>query len=148
MPTLLNLRPDVSDVDAVCAAVDRERDRRLALDFTYDFGATPAVNDAGETIAAGSRALQMAPQNRADWQTVHGLALAAVVAGSPNAVIPLRAEDNWNIQTPAIQVLACLAAAALRGSAIVFYGGALKTAIRAAEDEAALDAIDIEVGWP
>lgn len=132
-------------VEEACARVDAERDRRLALDFAYDFGATLAIDDAGTEIEAGVRALQMAPANRADWQTVHGLALAAIISGSPTAVMPIRCEDNWNVQTTALEIVACLTAATLRGSALVFHGGALKTAIWAAEDPTA---IDIMVGWP
>lgn len=137
--------PLAERVATVCAAIDAERDRRLALDFAYDFGATPAVDDQGIEIEAGVRALQMAPANRADWQTVHGLALAAIISGSPTAVMPIRCEDNWNVQTTALEIVACLTAATLRGSALVFYGGALKTAARASADP---EAIDILTGWP
>lgn len=139
------VQPRAVTVAEACARVDAERDRRLALDFAYDFGATVAIDDQGVEIAAGVRALQMAPANRADWQTIHGLALAAIISGSPTAVMPIRCEDNWNVQTTALEIVACLTAATLRGSALVFHGGALKTAIRAAGDPAA---IDIMVGWP
>ena len=145
MPVLFEHGPVLPLAEALCRAVDAERDRRLALDFPYDFGATVAVDDAGIEIAAGVRALQMAPTNRADWQTIHGLALAAIITGSPEAVMPIRCEDNWNVQTTAVQIVAVLTAATLRGSAVLFHGGALKTAIRAAEDPMS---IDITAGWP
>ena len=128
-----------------CAQVDAERDRRMAQDFAYDFGETLAVNDAGEEIAAGERLLQMTPLDRANWQTLQGAALTAFISGTPETVLPIRAEDNWNIQTTAEQVLQVLAAMTQHGAALLFAGGALKSAIRASEEPAS---IDITEGWP
>lgn len=136
--------PPVS-VEALCAAVDAERDRRMALDWTYDFGTTPALDDDQVQIEAGVRSLQMRPEDRANWQTLQGAALTAVVSGQPGTILPMRAEDNWNIQTTAAQVLEVLAAMTAHGSALLFAGGAIKSAIRSAEDPAS---IDIMAGWP
>jgi hypothetical protein len=94
----------------LCSAVDAERDRRAALDFSYDFGETAAFDDDGQGIAAGIRQLQMREADRANWQALQGAALTAVVSGQPDLVMPMRAEDNWNIQTTATQVLQVLAA--------------------------------------
>lgn len=132
-------------VASMCAAVDAERDRRLALDFTYDFGETPAVDDGGAEIEAGERHLQMRESDRANWQALQGAALTAIVSGQPDLVMPMRAEDNWNIQTTATQVLQVLAAMIAQGSALLFHGGALKSAIRAAEDPTS---VNIMAGWP
>lgn len=132
-------------VASLCAAVDAERDRRLALDFTYDFGETPAVDDGGVEIEAGERHLQMRESDRANWQALQGAALTAIVSGQPDTVLPMRAEDNWNIQTTATQVLQVLAAMTAHGAALLFHGGALKSAIRTAEDPAS---VDILTGWP
>lgn len=128
-----------------CAQVDAERDRRMAQDFAYDFGEAPALNDAGDEIEAGERLLQMTPLDRANWQTLQGAALTAFISGTPETVLPIRAEDNWNIQTTAEQVLQVLAAMTEHGAALLFAGGAIKSAIRAAEDPAS---IDITEGWP
>jgi hypothetical protein len=132
-------------VARLCTAVDAERDRRLALDFTYDFGETQAVDDSGGEIQAGERRLQMSPLDRSNWQTLQGAALTAVVGGAPETILPIRAEDNWNIQTNAAQVLQVLATMTAYGAALLFHGGALKSAIRAAEDPAS---VDILAGWP
>lgn len=132
-------------VARLCTAVDAERDRRLALDFTYDFGETQAVDDSGAEIQAGERRLQMSPLDRSNWQTLQGAALTAFISGTPETVLPIRAEDNWNIQTTAEQVLQVLAAMTEHGAALLFAGGAIKSAIRAAEDPAS---IDITAGWP
>ena len=132
-------------VERLCAAVDAERDRRTALDFAYDFGSTQALNDAGEVIEAGVRHLQMRTADRANWQALQGAALTAVVSGQADTVMPMRAEDNWNIQTTAAQVLQVLGAMIEHGAALLFHGGALKSEIRSADDPAS---IDILAGWP
>lgn len=132
-------------VARLCAAVDAERDRRLSLDFTYDFGEALATDDGGVEIEAGERRLQMSPLDRSNWQTLQGVALTAVVGGAPDTILPMRAEDNWNIQTTATEVLQVLASMTAHGTALLFYGGALKSALRAAEDPTS---IDILTGWP
>ena len=131
-------------VEQLCAAIDAERDRRMAEDFTHDFGATPALDDQGNEIEAGERQLQMRPEDRANWQTLQGAALTAVVNSQSNAILPMRAEDNWNIQTTALQVLGVLAAMTQHGAALLFAGGALKSQQRAIYPEA----VDITTGWP
>lgn len=146
-PLMAEPEPETADqtVDRLCRAVDAERDRRTALDFVYDFGATPAVDDQGEEIEAGERHLQMRAEDRGNWQALQGAALTAVVSGQPDAIMPMRAEDNWNIQTTAAQVLQVLAEMIGHGAALLFHGGALKSAIRAAEDPTT---VDIMAGWP
>ena len=131
-------------VEQLCAAIDAERDRRMALDFNHDFGTTPALDDLGNEIEAGERLLQMRPEDRANWQTLQGAALTAVVGGRPNAILPMRAEDNWNIQTTALQVLGVLAEMTQHGAALLFAGGALKSQQRAIYPEV----VDISTGWP
>lgn len=134
---------------AKLTAVDTERDRRLQLDFGYDFGGLAAIDDAGATITAGLRQLQMrfAPDQR-NWQALQSQALAAVVMGAPTALMPMRAEDNWNVQTTAADVLAATTAMFLRNAAILFHGAALKSQVRAAADTAGVAAVDLAVGWP
>lgn len=129
----------------LCAAVDAERDRRTALDFVHDFGTIPALNGAGEEIEAGVRHLQMRDADRARWQALQGAALTAIVSGQPDALMPMRAEDNWNIQTTATQVLSVLAAMTAHGAALLFFGASLKDAVRAAADP---ETVDIASGWP
>jgi hypothetical protein len=133
---------------AKIAWLDGERDRRQRLDFVYDFGATMAIDDFAEEIEAGERSLQMGPEDQKNWMVLQGQALAAAAAGSPGAVLPMRAEDNWNVQTTAAQVLTVTSAMVLRNSQLLFFAGGLKSQVRAAEDLAELDAIDLSTGWP
>ncbi|WP_392353046.1 hypothetical protein V8F63_09845 [Brevundimonas sp. LF-1] len=137
--------PPALTAEDICRQIDAERDRRTALDFAYDFGATPAVDDSGAQIAAGERLLQMRPEDQRNWQALQGAALTAIVSGAPDTTLPLRAEDNWNIQTTAAQVLQVLAAMTAHASAMLFHGGALKSQVRAADDPAS---VDWTTGWP
>lgn len=135
----------------ILAAIDVERDRRQQLDFSYDFGPTPAVDDFGEQIEAGVRILQMGVADQLNWGFLQSQALAAFVNGGGATLMPMRAEDNWNIQTTAAQVLAVNAAMFSRNAALLFHGGQLKTKARAAiaaNDHSALAAVPIETGWP
>ncbi|MNS19406.1 hypothetical protein D3C72_511250 [compost metagenome] len=129
----------------ICRLIDAERDRRTALDFAHDFGVTPALDDSGAEIEAGVRLLQMRAEDQRNWQALQGAALTAVVSSAPETILPMRAEDNWNIQTPAALVLQVLAAMTAHGSALLFHGGALKSQVRAATDPASVDWMS---GWP
>lgn len=67
------------------------------------------------------------------------------MSGAPDTVLPMRAEDNWNIQTTAAQVLQVLAAMTAHASALLFHGGSLKSQVRAAADPVSVDWM---TGWP
>lgn len=123
-----------ASAERICRLIDSERDRRQQLDFPWDFGATPALDDMGQEAPAGVRSLQMGLRNQSDWQGLHAFALAAVVGGQPERLLPMRCDDNVNVQTEAVQVLTVLQAAALRNSRLVFIGGALKTQVRMSAD--------------
>lgn len=134
---------------ALIRDIDVERDRRQQLDFSYDFGETLAQDDAGNVQPAGVKSLQMRfdPDQR-NWQALQSQAVVAVMAGQGAAVMPMRAEDNYNIATTAAQVIEVTRAMVERNAAILFYGGALKSQVRSATTHEALDAISITVGWP
>lgn len=134
---------------AMIRDIDAERDRRQQLDLVYDFGEILAQDDDGNVAPAGPKALQMRfdPDQR-NWQALQSTALAAVVAGQGETILPMRAEDNWNVQTTAMQVLQATAAMVARNAPILFYGGALKSQVRAATTHQALDAINVTAGWP
>ncbi|MET3527271.1 hypothetical protein [Phenylobacterium koreense] len=134
---------------ALLIAIDAERDRRQQLDLVYDFGEIVAVDDAGNEAPAGQKALQMKfePDQR-NWLGLQSQALAAVFSGQGELVMPMRAEDNFNVQTTALQVLGATAAMVARNAAILFFGGQLKTQVRNAANATVLDAININIGWP
>ena len=131
------------------ALIDAERDRRQQLDVVYDFGDIEAIDDDNAVTVAGAKALQMRfdPDQR-NWLGLQSQALAAVITGQGGMTMPMRAEDNYNVQTTAMQVLGATAALFARNAAILFHGGSLKTQVRNASNGAALDAINISIGWP
>lgn len=145
-PLMAQPEPETPEriVERLCRAIDAERDRRTALDFVYDFGTTSARDDNGQEIEAGVRHLQMRPEDRGNWQALQGAALTAVISGQTTAILPMRAEDNWNIQTTALEVLGVLGAMTTHGAALLFAGGALKSQQRAIYPEV----VDITTGWP
>lgn len=137
-PTLIQL----------CSQVDAERDRRSALDFSYDFGALDAIADDGTKTPAGVRALQAESEDITRWMATYSLALTKVVQGQPTAIIPIRTQDNANIQTAATDVLAALAALFTRNAGLLFYGATLKAHIKAAGSIAAAQALYDGATWP
>jgi len=128
------------------AMLDAAREARISTDFDYDFGATVAIDDQGGEEPAGVRALQMGVNNRRDWQALQGLALTV---GGGATLLPIRCSDNVNVQTTAAQVLQVLAAATVRGSAIVFYAAARKALVRQATTAAQVDQVVADsTEWP
>lgn len=127
--------------------IDLKRDELQQADFVHDFGAIEAIDDFGLVIAAGERLLQMRPEDRTNWQDLRSEAALVPAEARATTLMPMRAEDNWNIQTSAADVLAVTSAMFARNAGYLFRGGVMKSRTRAAEDHAALDTIDIEAGW-
>lgn len=123
------------------AAVNVERDRRTRSPFgfgghTFDYDAESQKRITGAAALAGF-ALTLGGKLPGDllW---HG-------GDTPFTWI---AADNSLVQLDAPSTFALGQAAATWESAHVFAARALKDAIAAAPDDAALDAIDITAGWP
>ncbi|WP_026379352.1 DUF4376 domain-containing protein [Afifella pfennigii] len=118
------------------ASVDAERDRRLAAGYPTEIDGSPAT-------------LQTRPADRANWQTA-AIRYATEIAAGNGAIAgaTIRDADNANHTLSFADAHAILMAMADHGVAILARSWTLKDQIAAAEDEAALDAIDIEAGWP
>lgn len=82
--------------------VNRERDRRLAVGFDYDFGDARGVHRFGTT-----------PQDRAGWADVKAIADAALQAGASSTEIEVRTDTGdvtiTAAEWPAIQLAAAQA---------------------------------------
>lgn len=144
-------RSQVSDlIDAECARIDAERDRRQALDFRFDFGETPAVLDDGSIVPAHDRALQMGGRNKRDWMAQQGRALVAVQAGAEDVIILVRASDNANLLVPPAQFLETFEAGAERDQNLMIYAAQRKTLVRAQTSSAGVVATRqvTDAGWP
>ena len=97
-----------------------------------------------DTISFGKERPIAEGSNESAWAQNRN-ARTAIVSGAPDTTLPMRAEDNWNIQTTAAQVLQVLAAMTAHASSLLFHGGALKSQMRAAADPAS---VDWTTGWP
>lgn len=127
-------------------AADVRRDELCAAPFAYDFGSTIALTAQGmpaeQSAPAGVRELQCRPLDLDNWGKLYSRASRLVAQDLGAAIIPMRCEDNWNVQTTANQVLAALDSLFDRNAGLLFYGGAIKDLGDLATDSAAMDAVE------
>ena len=127
----------------------RKRAKRDAVSALIDAKLSGGyVHNFGEPF--GEKRLQTRNiEDRTNWLTSQA-SYSAAVAGGAGAIMgaAFRSEDNVNITLSYADGLDVLLAMAGWGAAHYARSWALKDLITAAEDEAALEAIDIESGWP
>lgn len=112
--------------------VDDERERRIRLGFTW-------------------QGVPVQTRDQDDFDNIHGLATRArehLLDGETDAPMFFRDADNVTHQLTPEQAIALGAAAFDHKSLHIFAAWMLKDMIEAAPDHAALEAIDIEQGWP
>ncbi|WP_142851029.1 DUF4376 domain-containing protein [Telmatospirillum sp. J64-1] len=114
------------------AAIDAERDRRLALGYRHDFG-----GDYGVQVLQ-TRDID----DRTNWLTLDASAKTLVASGMGEHILHIRTEANLIIPLTASEVITVLAAMAQHGAAIMAHSWALKDALAAGEE------VDITQGWP
>lgn len=123
---------------AVAAQVDGMRDAFLASGYQHNFGGS-----------AGIRTLDNRDERDAiNWLGLKGLADAMIAAGDGDDLLSLRDAANDTFPASAVTVSTALIGMAVWRASVLAASWALKDAITAAEDEAALDAIDLDAGWP
>lgn len=123
---------------ALSAAIDARRDQCFADGFTPASGPL-----AGKTLQTRD------VEDRTNWLTSQAAYSAAVASGA-GAVedAAFRTADNETIVLSYADGLGVLLAMAGWGKVIMGTSWALKDAVDAAMDIGALEAIDIEAGWP
>ena len=117
-------------------------DARLAEAFAGGF--TPSSGPlAGHTLQVRDNS------DRTNWLTSQA-AYSAEVAGGNGAAIEAMFRDavNATVTVSYAEGLDALLAMAAWGKALFEHSWSLKDQVAAAVDQAALDAIDIEAGWP
>lgn len=148
-PGTIGLDQRKSDLRArVSAMHERQLNESFPFDFSI-FGAKQATLANGTVEPAGVRFLQCRPQDRERWQAVYALASADVAAGNPDAPMkPIRTEDDARIPVNAAEAQTVMFA--LQGTKVLLleHSWDLKDAIVQAADHAALDALDLDGGWP
>lgn len=107
--------------------------------FPWDFGAPFGVLH-----------LQLrGTDDQANWLTLQAKAMNHISAGQGDAeVLAIRTEENITVPVTANVAAQVMDALSSFGGNMKAHQWALKDAINAAEDEAALEAIDITAGWP
>ena len=123
---------------AMQGAVNARRDAVIAAGFQHNFGA-----------AAGIRTLdQRSEADAINWLGLKGVADAMIADGRGADPIGIRDAHDDTFSSSASVVSSAMVAMGVWRSSIIAHSWSLKDAIAAAEDEAALDAVDIEAGWP
>lgn len=124
--------------EAMRNAIDQRRDSAFEVGFTPSTGPL-----AGKTLQVrGDR-------DRTNWLTSQAAYSAAVAAGAGATVAAkFRTETDETVLLSYSDGLAVLLDMAAWGAAVMNNSWTLKDDVRDALDLAALEAIDIEVGWP
>lgn len=130
-------RPSDNTVEAICARIDKERDRRIDGGFEW----------------SGLR-FQSRPSDRENFLGAAQLALAAISQGAqpddyrwanPDADFEWIVADNSKITLDAHQMMALFVAGVSFKQALTFYARELKDAVIEADDPTA---VNILTGWP
>lgn len=116
--------------EAMLADISAERDRREESGFPYRGKVLDSTPRSVQRITAAALAAQ-----------------AALAAGQP-FLIDWTCADNSALPLDATGVIGMPVALAQYAAALHAHSRALKATVEAAADQAALDAIDIQAGWP
>lgn len=119
--------------------VTARRDQIIAGGVTIDFG--------GEV---GPKVLQTATEyDRSNWLTILAAAQAFAAMGQGEEPMnPIRTLDNTMVPVTVNEAITHMLTMQSKLGQVWLHAATLKDAIAAAEDQAELDAIDIETGWP
>lgn len=108
-----------------------------------------AVPESVNAVLAGKVLQTRDVEDRTNWLTSQAAYSAQVAAGNGTVEgASFRAADNSTTTVSFAEGLTVLLSMAAWGAQHYAASWALKDAIDAAEDDTALDAIDIEAGWP
>ncbi|MCW4114737.1 hypothetical protein NPA31_007145 [Aurantimonas sp. MSK8Z-1] len=120
------------------AAVNVERDAIIASGYQHNFGATAGIRTLDTRTEA----------DRINWIGLKSLADYMIADGQGATPIPIRDASNSTFTASATTVSAAMMSLLHWFSAVMAASWSLKDAIAAAEDDDALDAVDIDAGWP
>lgn len=120
--------------------VDQKRLTQTELGYSHDFG--PGLGGV-HTLDTGS-------EFETGWIHYRNSASEMISAGNGSVImtLPLRTKAEVDLLVRANQGMSAMTGMRDREGMIVQHARALRDDIRAATDHAALDAIDINAGWP
>ncbi|HYC03503.1 MAG TPA: DUF4376 domain-containing protein [Azospirillaceae bacterium] len=129
--------------------VTAQREARMAAGYEHDFGAREAELEDGTVEPAGIRRLQTRPEDQLRWTTLGLSCLAEMSAGRGDAPVrPLKTADNAEVPVTAAEAFTVVTALQGHMGQILDRERALKKAIARAASLKALDATQINEGWP
>lgn len=118
-------------------AVQSISDTLSVAGYEHDFG------------SAGVHVLQTRERDRPNWLALASIAQIAIGQGEvTEPIATVRTLANVNISVTAPAALAAMVGMQTHLGAVIRRGWELKDAITAAEDDADLDAIDVDADWP
>lgn len=133
--------PDISLDDQKMARsndVNAYRESLIAAGYHHNFGGT-----------IGTRILdQRGPEDVTSWLALKLMAQDLNSAEQGDTLIPIRDANNATFSAKSTAVEAAMSAMGQWRATILQHSWELKDRIGAAADSAALEAIDINVGWP
>lgn len=119
------------------AALARQRNAIFRSGWTHDFG------------AAGTHTLDLRnADDKANWTLLLIKTQGMIAANAGASPTTIRTAANETASVTAAQANATMVAFLGWGEAVLAHKWALEEAINEAADIAALDAVDIEAGWP
>ena len=128
----------VSVAAAMRAAVNARRDEILGAGYQHNFGGSAGVRTLDNRNLSDAR----------NWLILARRVDRMIAAGDGADLVGVRDASNDTFTAAADTVKTALDSMEDWGAAVLAASWALKDAIEAAENGAALDAIDINAGWP
>lgn len=123
---------------AKASAVNAKRDAIIAGGYQHNFGGT-----------AGIRTLdQRSAEDAINWLGLKGVADAMIAGGNGAEPIGIRDAGDETFSSSATVVSSAMVAMGIWRSTVIAHSWVLKDVIAGAENEAAVKAVDVELGWP
>lgn len=126
------------------AIVEAEYQRRLLMDFPYDFGSAPAFDLDGGSREAGVLNLQMSAENQRDWQIMW----LDAISSEPTDILTIICENRWYVSGPPSMFIAAFKAIKASRQQMLAGSKMIAKLIRDAENDAELDAAEALIALP
>ena len=123
---------------AMRSMVTGKREQQTAMGFVYDFGAS----------FGGAHRLDTRPDDARRWISYRNICDDRIDGGYDTIDLSIRTSTNEDLLVPPAVGKAAMVAMTQREGAILKHSWSVKDQIQTAADHAALDAIDVNAGWP
>lgn len=129
---------------------DRKDDMREKLRETYNAKLWAGYSHDFGAGLGGVHMLDTSPETKSEWLDYRNACKELIDAGQGSSVmtLPIRTKANVDLAVRANQGMSAMQGMRSREGAHISHARALGDQIRAAQTHAALDAIDLNAGWP